>query len=86
MSAGGGKTGLSRPLNPMPADVAQRLDEENLRTAYDARPPYQRNDWLGWFARARQPQTRERRLAAMLAELRAGEGYMGMPWKPRDRK
>ena len=74
---------LKRPIQPMPGDVAARLAETGLRAAYDARPPYQRNDWLAWIARARRPDTRERRIASMLAELKQGHGYMGMDWQPR---
>lgn len=74
---------MKRPLQPMPDDVAAVLDERGLRAAYDARPPYQRNDWLAWLARAKQPETRARRLESMLAELAAGHGYMGMAWRPK---
>ena len=58
---------LTRPLQPMPDDIASRLDAAGLRAAYDARPPYQRNDYLGWIARAKRPETREKRLAQMLS-------------------
>ncbi len=74
---------LSRPLQPMPEFVAQALDGAGLRPAYDARPPYQRNDYLGWINRAKRDETKQKRLQQMLAELRAGEGYMNMPWRPR---
>ena len=73
---------LTRPLNPMPDFVAEALQAHGLRPAFDARPAYQRNDWLGWIARAQKPETRQRRLDSMLAELRAGRGYMGMAWEP----
>jgi uncharacterized protein YdeI (YjbR/CyaY-like superfamily) len=73
---------LARDLQPMPDFVAEALDGAGLREAYDARPPYQRNDYLGWINRATRRETKERRLAVMLAELRAGEGYMMMPWRP----
>lgn len=76
---------LKRPLQPMPNDIAALLDARGLRGAYDARPPYQRNDWLAWIARARRPETRDRRIASMLGELAAGHGYMGMDWQPRRR-
>jgi uncharacterized protein YdeI (YjbR/CyaY-like superfamily) len=72
-----------RARHPMPDDVAQVLDARGLRAAYDARPPYQRNDWLGWIAGAKRPDTRARRLESMLAELAAGKGYMGMAWHPQ---
>ena len=71
---------LKRVLNPMPDDIAGRLDTARLRTAYDARPPYQRNDYLGWIARAKRPETREKRLAQMLEELAGGTHYMNMRW------
>lgn len=71
---------LTRPLQPMPDDIASRLDAAGLRAAYDARPPYQRNDYLGWIARAKRPETRGKRLAQMLDELRAGDVYMKMAW------
>ena len=71
---------LTRPLQPMPDDIASRLDAAGLRAAYDARPPYQRNDYLGWIARAKRAETREKRLAQMLDELRAGDVYMKMAW------
>ena len=74
---------MKRPRHPMPDDVAQALEDRGLRARYDARPPYQRNDWLGWIAAAKRPGTRARRLESMLAELAAGEGYMGMAWRPR---
>jgi len=74
---------LTRDLQPMPDFVAEALDEAGLRRAYDTRPPYQKNDYLGWINRAKRQETKARRLAVMLAELQAGEGYMNMPWRPR---
>lgn len=71
---------LTRKTNPMPEDVAARLAASALRQAYDARPPYQRNDYLGWIARAKRPETREKRVAQMLEELRRGNVYMRMDW------
>ena len=72
---------LSRAPNPMPDDIAARLDAAGLRAAYDARPPYQRNDYLGWIARAKRDETREKRIAQMLDELADGGLYMKMAWK-----
>jgi uncharacterized protein YdeI (YjbR/CyaY-like superfamily) len=73
---------LTRPRNPMPDDVAAALAQRGLRDAFDARPAYQRNDWLGWIARAKREETRQRRMEKMLAELAQGHGYMGMEWQP----
>ena len=75
---------LTRPRQDMPDIVAEALTTHGLRDAYDARPPYQRNDYLGWINRAKRDDTKQRRLLQMLAELRAGEGYMNMPWRPKD--
>lgn len=58
------------------------MAEHGLLDAYKARPPYQRNDYLGWINRARRPETKERRLQQMLAELERGDVYMKMDWRP----
>jgi hypothetical protein len=76
---------LSRPLNPLPSAMEEALAAAGLTAAYLARPPYQRNDWAGWIARAKRPETRDRRLAQMLDELRRGDGYMNMPYGPHRR-
>ena len=71
---------LRRDLNPMPAEVRQALEARALVDAYQARPPFQRNDYLGWITRARKPETRQKRLAQMLDELEDGDIYMKMRW------
>ena len=76
-------TRLRRALNPMPDDVRAALVEQELVDAYEERPPYQRNDYLGWIGRAKRAETRERRLNQMLDELEHGNRYMKMVWRPR---
>lgn len=71
---------LKRALHPMPEDVRAALDERGLMPAYRARPPYQRNDYLGWIGRAKREPTRHKRLAQMLDELARGDVYMHMAW------
>lgn len=71
---------LRRELNPMPDEVRQALEARGLMKAYEARPPFQRNDYLGWVGRARKPETRRKRLAQMLDELEDGDIYMKMRW------
>ncbi len=66
----------------MPADVEQRLVGEGLMDSYRARPRYQRNDYLGWIGRAKQPATRQKRIQQMLDELRVGGVYMKMEHAP----
>ncbi|QKV19298.1 YdeI/OmpD-associated family protein [Oricola thermophila] len=74
---------LTRPTQPMPGFVAEALDESGLRAAYEARPDYQRNDYLRWINQAKREATRQKRLAQMLDELRSGDTYMNMPWRKR---
>lgn len=66
----------------MPEDVAALLEERALRGEYDARPAYQRNDYLGWIGRAKTSATRSKRVSSMLDELARGGIYMGMVHAP----
>ena len=72
---------LKRALNPMPENVRAALKERGLTAAYDARPDYQRNDYLGWIARAKRDDTKAKRLDQMLDELERGGVYMNMVWR-----
>ncbi len=76
-----GTSRLKRAIQPMPEDVAAELEGRGLRAAHEARPPYQRNDYLAWIARAKREGTRQKRIAQMLDELEAGDRYMKMAWK-----
>ncbi len=69
---------LKRAQNPMPDFVKAALESKGLAAVYAARPPYQRNDYLGWIARAKREATRDKRLRQMLDELAAGDTYLGM--------
>ncbi len=71
----------TRERYPMPEAIAARLASRGLWAAYEERPPYQRNDYLGWIRRATREETREKRVAQMLAELEGGELYMNMSWR-----
>lgn len=72
---------LKRPIHPMPADICARLKADGLRPAFDARPPYQRNDYLGWIALAKRPETRQKRIDQMCDELAGGRLYMKLVWR-----
>ena len=78
-----GNERLTRPLQPMPDLVKAALEKNGLTARYEARPAYQRNDYLSWINRAKRPETKAKRLRQMLEELEAGEGYMGMSWRGR---
>ena len=64
----------------MPDYVEAALVSSGLMNAYRERPPYQQNDYIGWIVRAKRPETRHKRIAQMLDELRAGDIYMKMDW------
>lgn len=80
MATSPGTEKLKRDLRPMPDDIAARLKDEGVTAAYEARPAYQRNDYLGWIARAKRDETREKRIRQMLDELKAGDAYMRMKY------
>jgi len=76
-------SGLNRPRHPMPDFVKDALIDNDLIDAYEARPPYQQNDYVGWITRAKREETRRKRLAQMLLELERGDLYMKMDYRPR---
>ena len=71
-----------RERHPMPDYVLKALEQENLFEAYESRPPYQQNDYVGWITDAKRDETRTARLTQMLDELRRGDRYMKMAYKP----
>ena len=70
-----------RPRYEMPDFLRQAIEARGLIDAYLARPPYQRNDYIGWIMRARLESTKQKRLNQMLDELERGGIYMKMKWK-----
>ncbi|HTN40775.1 MAG TPA: YdeI/OmpD-associated family protein, partial [Asticcacaulis sp.] len=62
----------------MPDDVRKLLKDRGLYHRYEARPPYQQNDYLGWIEQAKREGTRHNRIEQMLDELKAGGLYMKM--------
>ena len=69
---------LKRARYPMPDFVRRALDESGLMEAYQERPAYQQNDYIGWINRAKRQATRVKRLRQMLEELERGGVYMKM--------
>jgi uncharacterized protein YdeI (YjbR/CyaY-like superfamily) len=72
-----------RPRYEMPTYFRNALAENNLMDAYRSRPPYQQNDYIGWIQRAKLEATKQKRLNQMLDELKKGDVYMKMKWKPK---
>jgi uncharacterized protein YdeI (YjbR/CyaY-like superfamily) len=71
---------LTRIRQEMPDYIHAALIERGLMEAYQARPDYQQNDYIGWITRAKREETKEKRLAQMLEELEGGARYMKMKW------
>lgn len=72
---------LKRELHPMPTYVRTALVERGLMDAYQNRPPYQQNDYIGWISRAKRAETQQKRLTQMLDELERGDRYMNMVYR-----
>ena len=70
----------------MPAYIRQALADHGLTKAYDDRPPYQQNDYIGWITRAKREETRRKRLVQMLDELQDSDRYMESTPEPIDIK
>jgi len=68
---------MTRRVYDLPDYVTAALDESGLWERYRARPPYQRNDYIGWITRGKREETRQKRLTQMLEELQSGDAYMG---------
>lgn len=64
----------------MPSDVWSQIVKNGLQKVYEARPPYQKNDYIGWITQAKQETTRTKRIDQMIDELKDGDVYMNMPW------
>ncbi len=71
-----------RARHQMPEDVREALEREGVSEDYEQRPAYQRNDYLGWIGAAKRSETRAKRLAQMIEELRQGGVYMKMEHAP----
>jgi uncharacterized protein YdeI (YjbR/CyaY-like superfamily) len=67
-----------RPRRKMPAAIRAALSKRGVLAAYNARPAYQRNDYLGWIDAAHRDATKAKRTEQMLRELERGGVYMGM--------
>jgi uncharacterized protein YdeI (YjbR/CyaY-like superfamily) len=69
-----------RPRYEMPAFFHDALIANGLMDAYNSRPAYQQNDYIGWITRAKLEATKQKRLDQMLDELKKGGVYMKMKW------
>jgi len=74
---------LKRKRHEIPAFVLKALKNEQLLNAYQSRPPYQQNDYIGWINHAKKDETKKKRLTQMLAELKKGNVYMKMKYNTK---
>jgi hypothetical protein len=79
-------TAKKRPRHKMSTEVRAALSKRGVLAAYNARPAYQRNDYLGWIDAAHRDETKAKRTEQMLRELERGGVYMGMKHAPSARK
>ena len=73
----------ARPEKPLPDELRLRLIQADLLERYNARPRYQRTDYITWIEWAKRLETKEKRIGQMLDELRGGDAYMGMPYNAK---
>lgn len=70
---------------PMPGNIKAALQKRKLLEAFDARPAYQRDEYLKWVALAAGPAAKQKRLDQMLDELEKGGLFKGEPWTPPEK-
>jgi uncharacterized protein YdeI (YjbR/CyaY-like superfamily) len=70
---------------PMPGHVRAALQKRKLMEAFDARPAYQRDEYLKWMSSAAGPAAKQKRLDQMLDELENGGVFKGEPWTPPEK-
>jgi hypothetical protein len=72
-----------RQKHPLPDDIREALNLRGLMDAYQSRPPYQQNDYIGTLCvtPARPTATKLKRLDPMPAELESGKFYTRIDWK-----
>jgi hypothetical protein len=68
---------LKRPRYPMPVFVQRALEERGLTAAYEERPAYQQNDYVGWISRAKRQETKESVTLLCLRTPEFGIGTQG---------
>ena len=76
---------LKRTRYPIPDYIKEALEEHALVEAFEERPAYQQNDYIGWITRAKRQETIDKRLEQMLNELDSGDRYMKMPYRSRQK-
>jgi uncharacterized protein YdeI (YjbR/CyaY-like superfamily) len=75
------KKAVKRPPPTVPADLRAALKKHpKARATFDAFSPSHQREYVEWITEAKQPATRERRIAATVEQLAAGKSRH---WKYR---
>ncbi len=77
---------LKRPDHTMPGFVKQALKKQGLLEAFEKRPDYQQNDYLGWIHDGKIHEIKLKRLQQMLDELAKGGIFMGEGYAEPEKK
>jgi uncharacterized protein YdeI (YjbR/CyaY-like superfamily) len=75
------RSAIKKQIAELPISIKNLLLAESLYEAYQARPFYQRNDYIHWIMGAKREDTAQKRIAQMIRELRAGNLYMIMEYR-----
>ena len=73
---------LSGKVYLLPDFIDDFLKENKLDEAYEKRPAYQKNDYIGWIGRSRTEKILIKRLDQMVDELKDGNKYMKKRYSP----
>lgn len=63
----------------LPLTYKKILNQKNLLEIFRMRPPHQKRDYVHWVTSPKRPETKVRRFAILLNDLRTGT-YMKMPY------
>jgi len=74
---------ITRPEKELPEGLLAKLISNDLLEVYNKRPRYQRTDYISWIEKAVRAETKEKRTAQMIEELKNGDAYMGMAYNAK---
>lgn len=67
---------------PMPGNVRGALAKKKLLDAFQARPDYQRRDYLKGIEHAFGTPAKQKLIDQLVADLEHGKQFLGKPWEP----
>jgi hypothetical protein len=67
---------------PIPGTVQSALAKKHLVDAFQARPDYQRRDYLKAIEHAFGTAAKQKLIDQLVADLEHGKQFQGKPWEP----